>query len=845
MEEETAIEQIRKIKGPSQEQQKAIIALSLTVSLLISAVCLSVGITTVFPHIFYVPIILAAYWYPQKGILFSVGTGAAYLLEVAIFSAGSPVLLFSALIRAVVFIDIGVVISLLRREGEEYRGLANRAIKELDSERERYEAVVETQTEFICRFLPDGTTTFANQAYCKYFGKKQDEIIGNICKPNIHPDDRKEVQQLFSVLTPEHPIGSIEHRIIMQDGSVRWQQWVDQGIFDNTGHLKEYQSVGRDITKHKEAETAQKKSDEKFRSVAENSSDLLVLRNSNGEATFVSPSVRKILGYEPEEFLTLRPHDFFPPKQYATYRLEFDAIIRSGHQVRNLELRCQRKDGTEAIIIYTGDPIIEDGVITGYQAVGKDVTQERKDQQALEQSEKKYRDIVETASEGVCTFDEAFRITYANEKFNMIFGYPPGEALGKHISDLFFVENADVVEEIIAKRRRDENSGTQSRNKTKDGREIWTEANSRSWFSSDGLFTGMITLVTDITEKKEAEEALRESEQRIRILLSNLVGMAYVCSAETGHPMTFVSNGARDLTGYEPEDLTKNHRICYDNLVNPDDREEVFSEIQRAINKHRPFHIQYRIITKTKIERWVFEQGRGTYDEEGILQTIEGYITDITGKVQAEIELKRSLEEKTVLLQEVHHRVKNNLAIIVGLISMQMEKVEDPATQVYLLDTENRIMALANVHEAVYLSKDVAAINMTDHIENMGGYILASSVHNHECTLNVQKTDCQASLQTAIPVSLILNEMFTNSLKHAFVGRDNGSITIGFECTGENNILTYNDDGVGMDKSFDIASTKSLGISLIHRLATAQLKGTIEHSNNNGTKWVITFPKEE
>ena len=589
MEENTALEQIKKIKGLSSEQQKVIVGLSLAVSLLISAVCLSFGVTTVFPHIFYIPIILAAYWYPHKGILFSAGTGAAYLFEVALFNFGFPALLFSALIRAVVFIDIGVVISLLRREGEEYRGLANRAIQELDSERERYEAVVETQTEFICRFLPDGTTTFANQAYCRYFGKRQDEIIGQIFNPNIHPDDRRKVQQLFSAITPGHPIVSIEHRNIMQDGTIHWQQWVDQGIFDKNGVLKEYQSVGRDVTEQKEAERDLQKSEEKFRSVAENSSDLLVLRNSNGNATFVSPSVRKILGYDPKEFLTLRPHDFFPPKQYATYRLEFDAIIKSGHQVRNLELRCQRKDGTEAIIIYTGDPIIEDGVITGYQAVGKDVTQERKDRRALEQS----------------------------------------------------------------------------------------------------------------------------------------------------------------------------------------------------------------------------------------------------------------LEEKTILLQEVHHRVKNNLAIIVGLISMQMEKVEDPSTRGYLLDTENRIMALANVHEAVYLSKDVAAINMTDHIENLGGYILASGNSNFAYNLHVHQTDCQVSLQTAIPVSLILNEMITNSLKHAFIGKDSGTITICFECTGGNYILTYSDDGVGIDNSLDISSTKSLGISLIHRLATAQLKGTIEQSNKNGTTWVIRFPKDD
>ena len=598
MDNQKALYQNGKTNGLSPKQQKVIIFLSLAASLIITTVCLSLGITNIFPYIFIVPIILTAYWYPQKGIIFAAGTCAVYLIEVALFSTGSLNLLFSALIQAVIFFDIGVVISLMRREGEEYRALATRAIKELNKERERYEAVVETQTEFICRFLPDGRNTFANKAYCKYFGKTQEELRGKVFKPNIHPEDRRKLQKFLADITPENPIGSIEHRIIMQDNTIHWQQWVDQGIFDDNGDLKEYQSVGRDITKHKEAETALQKSDEK----------------------------------------------------------------------------------------------------------------------------------------------------------------------------------------------------------------------------------------------------LRESEKRMRILLSNLVGMAYVCSVEKGYPMTFVSQGARDLTGYEPEDLIS-HQIRYDDLVHPDDREEIFSKIHLALNEHRPFNIQYRITTKEKKERWVFEQGRGTYDKEGTLQTIEGYITDITQKVQTEIELKRSLEEKTVLLQEVHHRVRNNLAIIVGLIGMQMQEVDDPTTQEYLQYTENRIMALANVHEAIYRSKDVAAINMTEHIENMGSYILTSGSCNLECTLQVHQTDCQVSLQTAIPVSLILNEMLTNSLKHAFVGRDSGNITVSYECTGENYILTYSDDGIGIDDSFDITSTKSLGINLIQRLAITQLKGTIEYSNKNGTTWVIRFPK--
>ena len=125
------------------------------------------------------------------------------------------------------------------------------ALKESE---ERYRNIIEDQTEFISRFSPDGTHVFVNEAYCRYFDKRREEIVGHRFRPKIPVEDRDLVKRFFTSLTPEHLVDNIEHRIIMPDGSIRWQRWSDRAIFDRDGDIREFQSVGRDTTDKKNAE---------------------------------------------------------------------------------------------------------------------------------------------------------------------------------------------------------------------------------------------------------------------------------------------------------------------------------------------------------------------------------------------------------------------------------------------------------------------------------------------------------------------------------------------------------------------------------------------------------------
>ena len=136
--------------------------------------------------------------------------------------------------------------------------------QELRESKERYEDVVEDQTEFICRFSPNGVHRFVNGAYCRYFGKQRDEIIGRHFIPEIPKEDLPRIHAHFAAITPDHPVQTIEHRIRMPDGEIRWQQWSDRGIFDKTGAVTEYQSVGRDITDRRFTDQALQEANKKL-----------------------------------------------------------------------------------------------------------------------------------------------------------------------------------------------------------------------------------------------------------------------------------------------------------------------------------------------------------------------------------------------------------------------------------------------------------------------------------------------------------------------------------------------------------------------------------------------------
>lgn len=231
-------------------------------------------------------------------------------------------------------------------------------------------------------------------------------------------------------------------------------------------------------------------------------------------------------------------------------------------------------------------------------------------------------------------------------------------------------------------------------------------------------------------------------------------------------------------------------------------------------------------------------------EQEG-QQIILCLIRDITERKEARQKLKRSLAEKEVLLREIHHRVKNNMQIISSMLYLQSMKALEPETIEVIKDSRKRVQSMSLIHEKLYRSNDLACINFGDYIKSLTDEI-AKSYTSQLCPVqfNIEADNISLPVDSAIPCGLILNELTTNSFKYAFKELARGEINISFRREARQKlILRFKDNGTGLPDNFSVASSSSLGMSLVQNL-TNQLHGTVEYKNKNGLQWTISFPAE-
>lgn len=312
---------------------------------LISYLSFAFGSFIIVQNLYYIPIIIACIYYGWRGLLLSVFLALSYLFIFASFTS-EPALLQEAIIRVIFFSIVAGVITAL----SQFREKTEQLLRESE---DRFRNVIEDQTEFICRFLTDGTTVFVNEAYCQYFGIERDQILGKRFKPVIHPDDREMVGKAFASLTRENPTMMINQRIIMPDGSIRWQRWSDRAIFDATGMIIEYQSVGRDITEQKEAERALQESEIFNRTLIEHLPDYVILYDMDGLIQYVNPSTAAALGYQIDEIIDAHIFSFVPEECHDHVWKKL-AQRSEGRKVSPYEVRIRKKGGTLVTVLVQG-----------------------------------------------------------------------------------------------------------------------------------------------------------------------------------------------------------------------------------------------------------------------------------------------------------------------------------------------------------------------------------------------------------------------------------------------------------------------------------------------------------
>jgi PAS domain S-box-containing protein len=342
-------------------------------------------------------------------------------------------------------------------------------------------------------------------------------------------------------------------------------------------------------------------------------------------------------------------------------------------------------------------------------------------------------------------------------------------------------------------------------------------------------------------ERKHAEEALREGEERLHIALQAGRMGTWEWDLSTGRVVW--SETLEAIHGIAAGTFLGTYdAYCSD--IHPEDRERVTDTIAKTLAEGSDHWITYRIVLPDGRMRWVEDRGRLFADETRQSVHMSGVCMDITDRKRAEDQLKASLREKEVLFREVHHRVKNNLQVISSLLSLQAGVIDDPRVQAMLADCRHRIHAMALIHQGLYQLESIAQIDFGAYLRALARDLLhAYAVEGERIQLTASADNVLLTIDTAVPCALLAHELVSNCLKHAFPHGEAGNIWVTFRREPNEKLqLQVRDNGVGLPDAVAPHSVGSFGLQLVDILCE-QLRATLELERHPGTTVTITFPE--
>ncbi len=469
----------------------------------------------------------------------------------------------------------------------------------------------------------------------------------------------------------------------------------------------------------------------------------------------------------------------------------------------------------------------------------------KKMEKTIRENEVRYSLTLDAVNDGLWEWNVSSGDAFFSPNYYKLLGYEPGEFPANYQSWRLLLHPADIdsvekqLQESIKFGR---GFGIDLRMKTKSNEWLWVSTRGNAIEKdSTGTSTRMVGTLTDITDRKNAELALIESEEKFREVFNNANDAMFLHKLVDGNPGKFleVNDVACQILGYSrnellnmspmdidtPETLAKMPMVM-ENLLN--EGKSTFEAVQMAKDGE---------LLPVEINAHIFNM-RG---EKYILSISR----DIRERKTAEIKVKKALQEKEMLLKEIHHRVKNNLMIISRLLNLQSSYIKDKESQDLFKESQNRARSMALIHEKLYQSTDLKRIDFGEYINSLATELFHTYVADPSLIeLKINVDDIFLDINNAISLGLIVNEFITNSLQHAFPHGETGEIEIKFHSQDDKYILEVNDNGIGFPKDIDYKNTESLGLTLVTSL-TEQIDGEIELNSTHGTSFKIIFTEEK
>ncbi len=727
----------------------------------------------------------------------------------------------------------GLVLSLLNTRATA-RQMAEQFTTELRTSDERFTQIVEQSATIAWEVDPQGLYTYVSQVSEPVLGYRPDELMGRMHFYDLHPESGREAFKAaaFAVFERKQAFQNLVNAVQTKDGRQVWLSTNGLPLLNADGSFRGYRGADTDITERKRAE-------EKLRQTTDR---LSLAARAGGVGIWDYDVVNNRLVWDDQMFRLygITRDQFSGAYQAWQAGLHPEDRQRGDEEIR-LALRGEKDFNTEFRVVWPDGSqhsiralalVQRDSSGQPVQMVGTnwDITAQKQTEAALRESEANFRTFFQSMTDMIMVGTRDGRILFTNSAVTRTLGYSPEELAALHMLELHPADKRQEAEDIFTAMFQGTRESCPLPLARKDGGLVPVET--RVWF---GRWNGQ-DCVFGIAKNLTAEQ---EAQQRFeRLFRHNPTLMAL--SSLPGRQFSDVNDAFLKTLGYSRGDIIGKTAEDFALFVHPEQQAALADKL-RADGRLANCELQVRrqdgaILDGLFSGEVISSQGR---------QHFLTVMVDITDRKQAEAALRDSLAEKTTLLQEVHHRVKNNLQIISSLLNLQADQVQDAAVLELLAVTRNRVGAMALLHENLYQSESLARLNLPEYVKSLCAHLLraAGPIRARvqlEC--HVEPGTISLELDQAVPCGLLLNELVTNALKHAFPGERCGCIRVTLErATPQTVGLTVADDGVGLSVTLDPRSTSSLGLQLVS-LLTQQLHGTVNFERGQGTAVHILFP---
>ena len=449
-----------------------------------------------------------------------------------------------------------------------------------------------------------------------------------------------------------------------------------------------------------------------------------------------------------------------------------------------------------------------------------------------------FQGFLEAAPDAIVVVDPKGRIVLVNELTERMFGYLRQELIGQAVEMLVpeRVRSGHIAYRNAYShepRTRTMGEGRELAGRRKDGSEFTVEISLSPLPTDEG--TLVISIIRDTTQRRQAEAKFRGLLESApdAIVVVDRRGLIVIVNSQTEH-----------LFGYSRDDLVGQHI----EILVPERFKRLHVEHRDGYfegPKTRPMGFAASSLSGRRRDGTEFPVEISLapmHTEEGLLVTAA--IRDISERKLVETKLRSSLQEKEVLLKEIHHRVKNNLQIVSSMLNLQVDQISDPQALALFRESQARVRSIALFHEKLYQSKDLARIDIAEYLEGVARDLFAAyGVNPDEILLAFQAEDVPLGVDAAISSGLIVNELVTNALKHGFPEGRRGTVRIVLRRDDDDVLLEVADNGVGFPEGVDFRNPNTLGLKLVCIL-TEQVRGTIEMDRSEGTRFRVRFGHE-